>query len=117
MQAMTSQQKLEYAKILQKMHNIYIVKENLYFTHKNKNYNKAAKQIETILNKQLTDNITATIDGTISLPKKIDTDYIITTALKNQHKMLTKEKNRYLTTATINNIKKYNKILQNRIQK
>lgn len=117
MQAMTSQQKLEYAKILQKIHNIYIVKENLYFTHKNKNYNKAAKQIETILNKQLTDNITATIDGTISLPKKIDTDYIITTALKNQHKMLTKEKNRYLTTATKNNIKTYNKILQNRIQK
>lgn len=117
MQTMTSQQKLEYAKILQKMHNIYIIKENLYFTHQNKNYNKAAKQIETVIEKQLKNNITAAIDGTIDLQKNIDTEHIITTALKSQHKMLTRQDDRYLRTATKNNIKTYNKILQNRIEK
>ncbi|WP_158211975.1 hypothetical protein [Methanobrevibacter sp. 87.7] len=45
MQAMTYQQKLEYAKILQKMHNIYVVKENLFFAHQNKK-NRTKKPIK-----------------------------------------------------------------------
>lgn len=117
MQTMTSQQKLEYAKTLQKIYNLYIIKENLYFAHQNKNYNKAAKQIETVIEKQLKNSVTAAIDGTIDLQKDINTEHIITTALKSQHKMLTRQDDRYLRTATKNNIKTYNKILQNRIEK
>ena len=62
-------------------------------------------------------SVTAAIDGTIDLQKDINTEHIITTALKSQHKMLTRQDDRYLRTATKNNIKTYNKILQNSIEK
>ena len=51
--AMDNKTKLEYALKLKRLHEIMVVKENLYFAHQNANYNRATYHIDKIVDKHL----------------------------------------------------------------
>ncbi len=116
--AMDNKTKLEYALKLKRLHEIMVVKENLYFAHQNANYNRAAYHIDKIVDKHLEEHIINTVDGTISLTNHNDKlDKIMSTTLNNQRKRVLKKTNRYIDKAVENNINTYSNFLKNRINK
>lgn len=115
---MDNKTKLEYALKLKRLHEIMVVKENLYFAHQNANYNRAAYHIDKIVDKHLEEHIINTVDGTISLTNHENKlDKIMSTTLTNQRKRVLKKTNRYIDKAVENNINTYSNFLKNRINK
>lgn len=113
---MTPKERLQYALYMKRLHELFVIKENIAFEYQHKNYNKAAAQIDNVVDKMLNENIEYVVDGTVSL-KSPKVDHIIEEALINQQEMLVKNPNRFIQQRVQHNTKIYKDILQNRIEK
>lgn len=113
---MNPRDRLQYALQLKRLHELFVIKENIAFEYQNKNYNKAAEQIDKVVDKCLNDNILNTVDGTVSL-KNPNLDNVISEALSSQQEMLMKNPNREIRTAVEKNTREFTNFLQNRIEK
>lgn len=113
---MNPRERLQYALYLQRLHDLFVIKENIAFEYQHKNFNKAAAQIDKVVDQCLHDNILNTVDGTVSL-KNPQVDHVITEALNSQKKMLVKNPNRFMEKAVMDNTKQFSNFLQNRIEK
>lgn len=113
---MNPRERLQYALYLQRLHDLFVIKENIAFEYQHKNYNKAAKQIDIAVDKMLHDNVVNAVDGTVSL-KDPKLDHIIEEALTGQQNMLVKNPDHYIRNAVEQNTKQFSNFLQNRIEK
>lgn len=113
---MNPRDRLQYALYLQRLHDIFVLKENIAFEYKHKHYNKAAAQIDKEVDKCLDNNIKAVVDGTHNLETP-NLDHVITEALGSQQKMLVKTEDKYIQSAVEQNTKQYTSFIQNRIEK
>lgn len=113
---MNPRERLQYALYLQRLNDLFVIKENIAFEYQHKNYNKAAKQIDIAVDKMLHDNVVNAVDGTVSL-KDPKLDHIIEEALTGQQNMLVKNPDHYIRNAVEQNTKQFSNFLQNRIEK
>lgn len=113
---MNPRERLQYALYLQRLHDLFVVKENIAFEYQHKNFNKAAAQIDKVVDQCLHDNILNTVEGTVTL-KNPKVDHVITEALTSQQKMLVKRPDRFMEKAVMDNTKQFSNFLQNRIEK
>ena len=113
---MNPRERLQYALYLQRLHDLFVIKENIAFEYQHKNYNKAAKQIDIAVDKMLHDNVVNAVDGTVSL-KDPKLDHIIEEALTGQQNMLVKNPDHYIRNAVDQDTKQFSNFLQNRIEK
>lgn len=113
---MNPRDRLQYALQLKRLHELFVIKENIAFEYQNKNYNKAAEQIDKVVDKCLNDNILNTVDGTVSL-KNPNLDHVISEALSSQQEMLVRNPSREIRTAVERNTQQFTNFLQNRIEK
>ena len=92
---LTSKQQLEYALQLKRLHEIMVVKENLYFAQSNSNHNRAVKNLETLQDRIIENRVKNHIDGNVDLINhKPIVDQVMNTALVNQRKGLSKTSNK-----------------------
>lgn len=113
---MNPRDRLQYALYLQRLHELFVIKENIAFEYPNAHYNKAAKQIDIAVDKCLENNIKAVVDGTHNLESP-NLDHVISEALSSQQKMLVKTEDRYIQSAVEQNTKEFTSFIQNRIEK
>lgn len=113
---MNPRDRLQYALYLQRLQELFVIKENIAFEYQHANYNQAAAQIDKAVDKMLQDNVVNIVDGTTSLEKP-NLDHVITEALSKQQNMLIKTPDRYIQNAVEQNTKHYTDILQSRIEK
>lgn len=113
---MNPRDRLQYALYLQRLQELFVIKENIAFEYQHANYNQAAAQIDKAVDKMLQDNVVNIVDGTTSLEKP-NMDHVITEALSKQQNMLIKTPDRYIQNAVEQNTKHYTDILQSRIEK
>ncbi len=114
---LTNKQKLEYALQLKRLHEIMVVKENLYFAQSNSNHNRAVKNIETLQDRIIENRINNHIDGNVDIINhKPIVNQVMNTALVNQRKGLSKTQNKKIDKIVDNNIKSYQEILNNRLK-
>lgn len=112
---MDDEKRLVFALTLQRLYELYEIQRGIPFRYQHKNFNKAAAQIDVIVDKILHDSILNSVEGTVSL-KNPNVDHIITEALTSQQKMLLRNPNQEILRAVEKNIQQYNSILQNRIE-
>lgn len=112
---MNPRERLQYALYLQRLQDLFVIKENIAFEYQHKNYNKAAKQIDIAVDKMLHDNVVNAVDGTLTL-KNPKVDHIIEEALVGQQNMLVKNPDHYIRNAVEQNTKDFSNFLQNRIE-
>ena len=113
---MNPRDRLQYALYLQRLHELFVIKENIAFQYPNAHYNKAAEQIDKVVDKCLDNNIKAVVDGTHNLETP-NLDHVITGALSSQQKMLVKTDDKYIQNAVEQNTKEFTNFIQNRIEK
>lgn len=113
---MNPRDRLQYALYLQRLHELFVIKENIAFQYQNVHYNKAAEQIDKVVDKCLDNNIKAVVDGTHNLETP-NLDHVISQALTSQQKMLVKTKDKYIQNAVEQNTKQFTTFIQNRIEK
>lgn len=114
---LTSKQKLEYALQLKRLHEIMVVKENLYFAQSNSNHNRAVKNLETLQDRIIENRVKNHIDGNVDLINhKPIVDQVMNTALVNQRKGLSKTSNKKIDKLVDKNIKSYQEIMNNRLK-
>ena len=113
---MNPRDRLQYALYLQRLHELFVIKENIAFQYPNAHYNKAAEQIDKVVDKCLDNNIKATVDGTHNLETP-NLDHVITEALSSQQKMLVKTEDKFIDKAVRDNTKEFTRFIQNRIEK
>lgn len=113
---MTPKERLQYALYLKRLHELFVIKENIAWGYQHKNYNKAAAQIDKVVDKCLDNNIKFVVDGTTSFEKP-NLDHVITQALHSQRKMLVKTEDKFIQNAVEQNTKQYTSFIQNRIEK
>lgn len=113
---MNPRDRLQYALYLQRLHELFVIKENIAFQYPNAHYNKAAEQIDKVVDKCLDNNIKAVVDGTHNLETP-NLDHVISGALSSQQKMLVKTKDKYIQNAVEQNTKQFTTFIQNRIEK
>lgn len=113
---MNPRDRLQYALYLQRLHELFVIKENIAFQYPNAHYNKAAEQIDKVVDKCLDNNIKATVDGTHNLESP-NLDHVISGALSSQQKMLVKTDDKYIQSAVEKNTKEFTRFIQNRIEK
>lgn len=113
---MNPKDRLQYALYLQRLHELFVIKENIAFQYQNAHYNKAAEQIDKVVDKCLDNNIKAVVDGTHNLETP-NLDHVISQALTSQQKMLVKTKDKYIQNAVEQNTKEFTRFIQNRIEK
>jgi len=113
---MNPRDRLQYALYLQRLHELFVIKENIAFEYPNAHYNKAAEQIDKVVDKCLDNNIKATVDGTHNLETP-NLDHVITEALSSQQKMLVKTEDKFIDKAVRDNTKQFTSFIQNRIEK
>lgn len=114
---LTNKQKLEYALQLKRLHEIMIVKENLYFAQSNSNHNRAVKNLETLHDRIIENRINNHIEGNVDIINhKPIVDQVMNTALVNQRKGLSKTSNKKIDKLVDKNIKSYQEIMNNRLK-
>lgn len=113
---MNPRDRLQYALYLQRLHELFVIKENIAFQYQNAHYNKAAEQIDKVVDKCLDNNIKAVVDGTHNLETP-NLDHVISQALTSQQKMLVKTEDKYIQSAVEQNTKEFTRFIQNRIKK
>ena len=113
---MNPRDRLQYALYLQRLHELFVIKENIAFQYQNAHYNKAAKQIDKVVDKCLENNIKVVVDGTHNLESP-NLDHVISQALTSQQKMLVKTEDKYIQNAVEQNTKEFTTFIQNRIEK
>ena len=113
---MNPKDRLQYALYLQRLQDLFVIKENIAFEYQHANQNRAEAQIDKAVDKMLQDNVVNIVDGTTSLEKP-NLDHVITEALSRQQKMLMKNPDRYVQNAVEQNTKHFTNILQSRIEK
>lgn len=114
---LTSKQKLEYALQLKRLHEIMVVKENLYFAQSNANHNRAVKNLETLQDRIIENRVKNHIDGNVDLINhKPIVNQVMNTALVNQRKGLSKTSNKKIDKLVDKNIKSYQEIMNNRLK-
>lgn len=113
---MNPKDRLEYALYLQRLHEIFVVKENISFQYPNAHYNKAAARIDRVVDKCLDNNIKAVVDGTYNLETP-NLENVISEALTSQQRMLVRVDDQYIQHAVEQNVKDFTRFIQNRIQK
>lgn len=113
---MNPRDRLQYALYLQRLHELFVIKENIAFQYPNAHYNKAAEQIDKVVDKCLDNNIKAAVDGTHNLESP-NLDHVISGALSSQQKMLVKTDDKYIQSAVEGNTKEFTRFIQNRIEK
>lgn len=113
---MNPRDRLEYALYLQRLHELFVLKDNIAFQYQNMHYNKAAARIDRVVDKCLDNNIRAVVDGTYNLETP-NLDNVISEALQSQQRMLIRTDDRYIQHAVEQNTKDFTNFIQNRIQR
>ncbi len=113
----TYQQRLEYARKLKRLHELYVIKDNIHLTYKYKNQNKAIHNAHSLQDKIINSIIDDAVYGNANAIKNIDSTIteLMTSTLENERKRIHREDNRYVNRAVELNSEKYTKILTNRI--
>ena len=113
----TYQQRLEYARKIQRLHQLYVIKDDIHLTYKYKNRNKAIANAHSLQDKIIKAIIDEAVYGNSTPIKNIDPtiEELMTTTLENERKRIHHEPNREVNRAVELNTEKYTQILTNRI--
>lgn len=113
----TYQQKLEYAKKLKRLHELYVIKNNIHLTYKYKNQNKAVHNVHSLQDKIINSIIDDAVYGNANAIKNIDStiEKLMTSTLENERKRIHHQNDKYVNRAVELNSERYTKILTNRI--
>lgn len=118
MSAMNNKQRLEYALKVKRLYDLFVIKENIAFSHLNKHYNKASKRLDLLQDEILKNTVQSQIEGNVDvLPSKKTVNNIVDTALQGYSKTILKTDNKFYNHAVEKNIETYSNILQNRINR
>lgn len=115
----TYQQKLEYAKKLQKLQQLVVIKDNIHLTYKYKNQNKAIHNMHRLQDKIISNIIDEAVYGNVSPVRNIDSmiSELMTTTLENERKRIHHQEDIYVNRAVELNTQKYSQILTNRVNR
>lgn len=113
----TYQQRLEYARKLKRLHDLYVIKDNIHLTYKYKNQNKAIHNAHSLQDKIINSIIDDAVYGNANAIKNIDStiEKLMTSTLENERKRIHHQKDKYVSRAVELNSKRYSEILSNRI--
>lgn len=113
----TYQQRLEYARKLKRLHELYVIKDNIHLTYKYKNQNKAIHNAHSLQDKIINSIIDDAVYGNANAIKNIDStiEKLMTSTLKNERKRIHHQNDKYVNRAVELNSERYTKILTNRI--
>lgn len=113
----TYQQRLEYARKLKRLHDLYVIKDNIHLTYKYKNQNKAIHNAHSIQDKIINSIIDDAVYGNANAIKNIDStiEKLMTSTLENERKRIHHQNDKYVNRAVELNSERYTKILTNRI--
>lgn len=113
----TYQQRLEYARKLKRLHDLYVIKDNIHLTYKYKNQNKAIHNAHSLQDKIINSIIDDAVYGNANAIKNIDStiEKLMTSTLENERKRIHHQKDKYVNRAVELNSERYTKILTNRI--
>lgn len=113
----TYQQRLEYARKLKRLHELYVIKDNIHLTYKYKNQNKAIHNAHSLQDKIINSIIDDAVYGNANAIKNIDStiEKLMTSTLENERKRIHHQKDKYVNRAVELNSERYTKILTNRI--
>lgn len=113
----TYQQRLEYARKLKRLHELYVIKDNIHLTYKYKNQNKAIHNAHSLQDKIINSIIDDAVYGNANAIKNIDStiEKLMTSTLENERKRIHHQNDKYVNRAVELNSERYTKILTNRI--
>lgn len=113
----TYQQRLEYARKLKRLHDLYVIKDNIHLTYKYKNQNKAIHNAHSLQDKIINSIIDDAVYGNANAIKNIDStiEKLMTSTLENERKRIHHQNDKYVNRAVELNSERYTKILTNRI--
>lgn len=113
----TYQQRLEYARKLKRLHELYVIKDNIHLTYKYKNQNKAIHNAHSLQDKIINSIIDDAVYGNANAIKNIDStiEKLMTSTLENERKRIHHQNDKYINRAVELNSERYTKILTNRI--
>lgn len=113
----TYQQRLEYAKRLQRLQTAVVIKDNIHLTYKYRNRNKAINNAHSLQDKIIKSIIDDAVYGNGDVVKHVDSkiDDLMTSTLENERKRIHHDKDKYVDRAVELNAEKYSQILSNRI--
>lgn len=113
----TYQQRLEYARKLKRLHELYVIKDNIHLTYKYKNQNKAIHNAHSLQDKIINSIIDDAVYGNANAIKNIDSTIkkLMNSTLENERKRIHHQKDKYVNRAVELNSERYTKILTNRI--
>lgn len=113
----TYQQRLEYARKLKRLHELYVIKDNIHLTYKYKNQNKAIHNAHSLQDKIINSIIDDAVYGNANAIKNIDStiEKLMNSTLENERKRIHHQKDKYVNRAVELNSERYTKILTNRI--
>jgi len=116
----TYQQRLEYAKRLQRLQQAVVIKDNIHLTYKYKNRNKAYAHIDSVqdrINKAIIEDV---VNGNADSIKNLEKqgENLITDTLTNERKRLHQDKNhKAINQATKSNSNYFSNIFNYRRKK
>lgn len=113
----TYQQRLEYARKLKRLHELYVIKDNIHLTYKYKNQNKAIHNAHSLQDKIINSIIDDAVYGNANAIKNIDStiEKLMNSTLENERKRIHHQNDKYINRAVELNSERYTKILTNRI--
>lgn len=113
----TYQQRLEYARKLKRLHELYVIKDNIHLTYKYKNQNKAIHNAHSLQDNIINSIIDDAVYGNANAIKNIDStiEKLMTSTLENERKRIHHQNDKYVNRAVELNSERYTKILTNRI--
>lgn len=113
----TYQQRLEYAKQLQRLQKAVVIKDNIHLTYKYQNQNKAIANAHSLQDKIIKSIVDDVVSGNADSIKNIDSkvEKLLTKTLENERKRIHNKKDRYVDNAVEQNTRRYSEILSNRI--
>lgn len=113
----TYQQRLEYARKLKRLHELYVIKDNIHLTYKYKNQNKAIHNAHSLQDKIINSIIDDAVYGNANAIKNIDStiEKLMNSTLENERKRIHHQNDKYVNRAVELNSERYTKILTNRI--
>lgn len=113
----TYQQKLEYAMKIKRLHELYVIKDDIHLTYKYKNRNKAIANAQSLQDKIIETTIDNHVYGNADQVKHIDktVNNIIENTLVNERKRIHRRDDKFVNHSVKAHTNAYSEILTNRI--